>query len=161
MSEEKLVAPGSVEYWERRFHQASQNGHEGRLRINELRQALDKAASFLESAATYQDRPGAMAEHEALAAELREVLVPPGVKALRGAPAEPAAPAHETTANRTQRNQEAPPVNPNTDNHPADHLEDRPPNGPITDRCGCNRPDATHQRGDAAFCQTTLKAVTG
>jgi hypothetical protein len=67
-----------------------------RYRIHELRTALDKAARFLESAANYQDRPGAMKEHEALAAELREVLVPPGVRALRDASAEPTAPEHMT-----------------------------------------------------------------
>lgn len=89
MSEDKLVVPGSAEYWEQRFHQASHNGHQGRLRIYELSEALTRGARFLESAANYQDRPGAMAEHEALAAELREVLVPPGVKALRTAAVAP------------------------------------------------------------------------
>lgn len=83
MSDEKPVAPGSAAYWERRCHEAWADGDQTTYRINELRDALHKAARFLESAASYQDRPGAMKEHEALAAELREVLVPPGVKALR------------------------------------------------------------------------------
>lgn len=92
MSTEKLVASGSAEYWERRCHEAWASSDGDGYRIHELREALNKAARFLESAANYQDRPGAMAQHGALAAELREVLVPPGVKALRETPAEPAPP---------------------------------------------------------------------
>jgi hypothetical protein len=82
MSAQKFTS-GSAEYWRDCCHKAWERGDQDAHRVMEFRGALAKAADFLTSAATYQDRPGAMAEHEALAAELREVLVPPGVKALR------------------------------------------------------------------------------
>lgn len=52
-------------------------------------------------------------------------------------------------------------MNRNTANYPAAALVDVVPNGPITDPCGCNRAHATHQRGDAAFCRATRRALTG
>lgn len=50
-------------------------------------------------------------------------------------------------------------MNPNTDNRPAPELVDVDPTAPITDPCGCNAPDAVHQRGSSAFCRVTLAAV--
>jgi hypothetical protein len=101
MSEPKLD-PGSVEYWRNRCHKVWEQGDLDAYRILELRDALGIVAEFLESAATYQDRPDAMVEFQELAAKVREVLVPPGVKAARATT--PATGAeNETKTKREQR----------------------------------------------------------
>lgn len=52
-------------------------------------------------------------------------------------------------------------MNSRTDNRPATALIDVAPNAIVVDECGCNRARAVHERGDAAFCRATIRAVTG
>lgn len=44
-------------------------------------------------------------------------------------------------------------------NHPATGLITPGRGDAVTDPCGCNQPDAVHQRGDQAFCRATLTAL--